>query len=389
MIYLILEILSLFLICIAFYTFFLYPFVLKFLAKFFSKPINEDSAFTPEITVLIAAYNEEDYIEDAILSVENSNYPLDKIRILIGLDGSNDRTADIIRSLQKKYSNINFWEFPRSGKNFILNQLIEKIETDFVFFLDADLRIKTDSLQRLTAKFADKTVGGVMAAVNIIHESNENNDNAGRDGETFYQKVETVIRECESNIFGNTNSLGTLYGVRRSNLTYQPNDKVCDDMFVVLYTSLCRKRFIFDRTIIVNEVRKKSLSAEMMRRVRLVAGGLSTVQSVWKLLLPNYGWSSLFLWSHKTLRYLSPLIMIFLIISAIVLPESSLLKLPLVYSQLFFYCLVVLGWISDKIGIKIKLLRMAIFIFTMNIGFLLGIIRYITGGQNSKWEKIG
>jgi cellulose synthase/poly-beta-1,6-N-acetylglucosamine synthase-like glycosyltransferase len=388
MIYTILEIKAVVLICIAIYVFALYPFVLKFLAKYFSKPVKKDINFQPALTVLIAAYNEENYIEDCILSLENCDYPKDKFNIFVGIDGATDNTDKVIQELQTKYQNINYWIFERGGKNLVINKLLEKVETDYVVFMDADIRIRKNSLMNLSSYLVDETVGGVMATLNIV-EKGIINDNAGRDGETFYQKMETVIRDNESKIFGNTNALGTLYIVKKSNLTSQPNDKVCDDFFNVIFTAKCKKRFIFDKTTVVDEIREKSLSAELKRRVRMVAGGLATIQANWQLLLPNYGWSSFFLWSHKLLRYLSPLILIYLLVVAIILPEESFLKYPLIYLQGIFYLMGFLGYIFDKLKIKIKLFRLALFVLIMNVGFLFGIIRFLFGGQNSKWEKIG
>src|ERR1700712_5046095 len=53
--------------------------------------------FEPPVALIIAAFNEEDYIEDKIKNTLALDYPAEKLGIYFITDGSNDRTPDIIK----------------------------------------------------------------------------------------------------------------------------------------------------------------------------------------------------------------------------------------------------------------------------------------------------
>src|SRR3546814_12782178 len=68
----------------------------------------------PEVTVLVAAYNEEQCIEDKIANTLNLDYPKDKLSVFIVTDGSTDNTPLIV----KKFHAVNlFHDFPKKDRN--------------------------------------------------------------------------------------------------------------------------------------------------------------------------------------------------------------------------------------------------------------------------------
>lgn len=381
------EILIIAVIFIQVNTFLVYPVIISILTNILDKPVDIDPRHEPDVTVLLAAYNEERLVEDAVRSIFSTNYPQDKIHVYAGSDGSSDGTIEILQKLQKEYKNLRIFDFPRSGKNRVLNMMAKEVNTELIFFLDADCRLQDDSLKRLVIKFADDEVGAAMAAVKII--SNSDKDNAGSLGEGLYQKYETFLRIRESKIFSSINSLGTLYGVRADIFRPIPNDKVCDDLYNLLVTSLAKKRIIFDDQAVIHEVREKSISLEINRRIRMVAGGLATVWATIELLNPKYGWASIFVWFHKVLRWMSPIFLILMFVGMLLLPMTSFLKMPL---MILFGILIVgfgISYVLEKFDVPINPLRLILFYVSMNYAFLIGIFRFIKGAQNSMWSEKG
>lgn len=374
-------------ICLALqlYIFIGYPALILFLSKIFGKQIKSDGSYKPDISIIIAAHNEEDFIKDAIDSIYNSNYDSAKISVFVGSDGSTDKTVEILNELKEKYSSIYIYEFDRAGKNNVLNNLVPKTNTELVFFLDADLRLQSDSLDRSIELMADSDVGAVLSSLRIIDDTDA--DNTGSSGETIYQKYESMIRKNESAIKSTVNNLGTLYGIKRDVYSPLPNDLICDDFYNLLHTVISQKRVVFNNDSQVNEVRKKSLSGELTRRVRLVGGGLATLWTCKKILNPKYGWPSFFIFSHKLLRWMSPLILIIMLAGTILLDVNSLLWKPFMIGQGALYLLALIGWIGEKIKINIKILRIPLFFVSMNYGFLMGIIQFLSGKQNARWER--
>jgi len=79
------------------YTFVGYGFVLFILVRLkrlFKKPfVFSKDAVLPTVSILVAAYNEEDIIEEKIKNTLQLNYPKEKIQLIFITDGSSDQTA--------------------------------------------------------------------------------------------------------------------------------------------------------------------------------------------------------------------------------------------------------------------------------------------------------
>ncbi len=373
------------LICIFFIinVFVLYPLILAIASKIFSKPIKTSNEFKPEISIIIAAYNEEELIKDAIISIYDSDYPNELINVFVGSDGSSDRTVEIVNELQNQYPNLFCYEYERSGKNDVLNQLVPKAKTDIIFYMDADIRVEKNTISEIIAYFNDENVGSIIASMLSVDEIG--NDNSGRQGETSYQKYEKNLRIYESEISSTINSLGAFYGLKKDYYSPLPNEFVCDDLYPLYKVIANGKRVFFNSKINVKEVRKKSLNIEFSRRVRVAAGGLATVWACKELLSPKYGWVSFFVWNHKLLRWFSPIYLIIIAVGTILLSPDSYLFYPLIILQGILYFGAIIGWILEKLKINFLPFKLLLFIVSMNIGFLFGIFRFLFKGQNAKW----
>lgn len=105
-------------------------------------------------SVIIAAYNIQDYIERAILSVENQTFK--NIEIIVVNDGSTDNTENIILKLDDKYKNINYLthkENKRAGG--ARNSALDIANGEYIVFLDGDDHLASENvLERL-----DKVIG--------------------------------------------------------------------------------------------------------------------------------------------------------------------------------------------------------------------------------------
>jgi chlorobactene glucosyltransferase len=108
----------------------------------------------PLISVLVPARNEEENIKKCIVSLTKQDYK--NIEILVLDDNSTDNTANIIRRLSKKYSNIKFYkgEHLRKGwlgKSFACHQLSKHARGKYMIFTDADTLHFPDSISSAVA----------------------------------------------------------------------------------------------------------------------------------------------------------------------------------------------------------------------------------------------
>ena len=361
----------------------LYPILLRILSVLFKKPINEVECELPAITVCVAAYNEEDYIENCIISIYNTGYPVDKIFVQVGSDGSSDGTIEILKRLQKEFPTLKVYELERKGKNSVVNFLVKESETDVVFLMDADLLLQKGMIEKIIAVFSDESVGCVISSIRQIIEGEVD---SGGYGETIYQKYDMLMKSYESKIWSTINNIGQ-YAIRRELFMPIPNDRIADDNYEILAVVLKKRRAVFCSEAQVLEVRKKSSDDEFSRRSRVSAASMAAVWSMKRLLLPDYGWSSFFLWSHKVLRWLMPFYLIIIAVLSVYLSFTNSIWLNFLIVQAIFYLSSGLAFIDEKYNKKVKnpLLKISLYFVSMNIGFLFAWKRFILSQQNSIW----
>lgn len=82
----------------------LFPVTLPFLSELFARRNRRSDSFVtlPKVSVLVSAFNEEAVIEKKILNFLELDYPRESLEILIGDDGSSDRTAEIVERYADK-----------------------------------------------------------------------------------------------------------------------------------------------------------------------------------------------------------------------------------------------------------------------------------------------
>jgi cellulose synthase/poly-beta-1,6-N-acetylglucosamine synthase-like glycosyltransferase len=112
----------------------------------------------PSCTLIIAAYNEEYFIEQKISNSLQLNYPEGKLKLLFVTDGSSDKTPDIIA----RYPQIQLLHKPeRAGKIAAVHRAMEYVDTDAVVFTDANTFLNKDALIKICRHYSDATVGAV------------------------------------------------------------------------------------------------------------------------------------------------------------------------------------------------------------------------------------
>jgi cellulose synthase/poly-beta-1,6-N-acetylglucosamine synthase-like glycosyltransferase len=135
---------------------------------------NNDTTDTNSISFLVAAYNEEELIEQTINSIDKAcgRYGKGNPEIIIVNDGSKDRTAEIVtKTLQRlKYCSGRLYSIPNSGKAVALNYGLTKTSGDIVFRIDADTTVDEDIIELIINHFKDPqvaSVSGMFSALNL------------------------------------------------------------------------------------------------------------------------------------------------------------------------------------------------------------------------------
>lgn len=131
----------------------------------------------PKVSVIVAARNEERFIEGCINSLLNQDYPGPGLEILIGDDGSTDSTFNLAAHLAKCHDHlyaIKINERKRTGKINALAQLADRANGELLLFTDADIKVGTSWVRAMVeAYYSGNNIGvvtGVTATANNIYQ---------------------------------------------------------------------------------------------------------------------------------------------------------------------------------------------------------------------------
>jgi len=363
------------------YVYFLYPVILFILTRGRRRPSPAGaSAFHPQVTLIVAAHNEEKVIEEKLKNLLSLRYPRDRLDILIASDGSTDRTNQIVRSHAKEGVELRAYDRNR-GKMAMFNELIPQAAGELVVISDADALCQEDALERLVANFADHTVGCATCSVQYINVDVD----MVRVGEGLYQRYENLIRAMESSLGSTVIASGHFFAIRKS-LFHQLPLWLSDDALMSLITIRAGHRVIADLGVRVYTRAAISFQEEFWRKVRMVTRQLGTLRYAWDILF-RYGAFSWEYISHKLLRWLVPFFLVALFVANIFLASESAFYLATLVAQALFYLAAVVGYLARKAKQRVPLLNLPLYFCTVNLAAMIGTFNFLLGRQYATWRK--
>lgn len=152
---------------IAFFSLFtLNVFILLYLKhrKDYHAPLKH-TGWTPLVSVVMPAYNEEQYIVSSIRSILDTDYPKDKLDIIIVDDGSTDNTYKVAKAFEGP--NLRVFTKKNGGKGAALNFGLAKVRGELVATMDADSYLTRDTIRNLVPHFEEADVMAVTPAVKV------------------------------------------------------------------------------------------------------------------------------------------------------------------------------------------------------------------------------
>ena len=108
------------------------------------------------ISIIIPAYNAEQYIRRSIESCQKQTYS--NLEIVVVNDGSKDSTSSLVREMQLDDSRIKLVEKANGGLVSARKEALQHVSGDFVFFLDADDVIDENTIESLAQYTKDYDV---------------------------------------------------------------------------------------------------------------------------------------------------------------------------------------------------------------------------------------
>jgi poly-beta-1,6-N-acetyl-D-glucosamine synthase len=367
------------------YTYAGYGLVIFVLSKLVGKKhASSDTDELPAVTLVIAAYNEEGFIEEKIKNTSELNYPANKLSVFVVTDGSTDRTAELVANHP---SITHFHEPERRGKIHAVNRIMKYVKTPIVVFSDANCYLNAMAIRNIVRHYADPKVGGVAGEKRVLVGST---DNASGSGEGIYWKYESFLKRKDSEVYSIVGAAGELFSIRTELFEQPPPDSIIEDFYMSMRIAQRGYRFIYEPDAIATESASASVAEEWKRKVRICAGGFQSMVRLLPLLNPlSYGMLSFQYVSHRVLRWsLAPLALplIFFSNGILIYTGNLFYKLSLAL-QILFYVFSGLGFLMRNKKIELKGFFVPYYFVVMNLSVYFGLARYLSGGQSVIWEK--
>ncbi|MDQ1650345.1 MAG: poly-beta,6-N-acetyl-D-glucosamine synthase [Frankiaceae bacterium] len=357
-----------------------YPVVLGLVARRAGRrltPLPGSSAW-PSLTVVVAAYNEEQVIEQKIADLRRQDYPGD-VRILVVTDGSTDSTPRLALGARVEVLH----DRNRAGKSAAVNRGLAVSDTDLVVLTDANCYLAPGALRALAEQFADPTVAVVGGVKSVSGDTVQ-----GR-GEGLYWRFETALKTAESVLGVVPGAVGELVALRRSAVRPIPPGVLNDDFHLACAALADGHRVRCAAGARTYEAGSLTTADELERRTRVAAGTWQTTLSHLRLLDPRRGHVAWVFAGHRVLRT------VFAPVSLPVLLAASLWQSRpgagaaaearvLLAGQVLLY-----GGAAASLRVDSRLLSAPYAFVSTNLATLRGGWRQLRGRQPVAWQRVG
>ncbi len=369
-----------------FHSYVLYPLILNLLAR--SKKQNsliytsEDEL--PDISILLAAYNEEKVIQKKIETTFNTQYPGHKIELLIGSDNSTDNTNSIIERYALKDERIKFTAFSsRQGKGNILNIISKQANGQIYVLTDAKVFFIPETLFELVKHFKNPQIG--IVGGNLINMNRESHEIAVQ--EMTFMSREIKMKYQEGIVWGTMmGAYGACYAIHSKYWHSIPDGFSVEDFYMTM-------KVLQDEKACITELKAKCfenvpglLQEEFRRKVRISSGNFQNLIAFRTMLWPPWKGLSFSFLSHKVIRWIGPLLLIVAFLTNGVLFGKNIIYKYLFICQIALLLVPFLDYILRKIQVHVVLLRFITHFYGMNAALLSGLFKYLKGIKTNVWE---
>ena len=332
---------------------------------------NAGSNPAPTVSLIIPAYDEEGVIAAKVANALALDYPRERLQIVVASDGSTDATAERARAAGADL----VLELPPGGKVAALNAAVERASGEVLAFSDANCEWAPAALRQLVALLAEPDVGYVCGQVRFV-------DAGGGNLEGAYWHYEMAVREMESALAGVTGGNGGIYAVRRE--AYLPlAASGSHDLSFPFLLAKRGLRSLYAPAARATEKMVPTMEGEFARKRRMMVG-------LWDIVLGEgmvspRGYSPLYafeLFSHRLLRYLSPLLHLIVLAANVALLGRGWVYTATLLAQLALLAAALLGR-----ALPLTPLRVARYYVLTTASIAAGLWDRARGGAGGRWEK--
>lgn len=363
------------------YTYILYPVLITLVGSIFKRTYKTDATYEPTVTLIIPAYNEASVIREKIENALSLDYPSEKLDICVASDCSSDQTIAIANEYTNRIRVLDYRE--RGGKMGTLVKAVRETSAELIVFTDANAMFSLNAIRELVAPFADNKIGCVAGSKNIAKV--ETKSLTTENEEKQYWKYENLIKTAESQVDSCVGADGSIYAIRRELFPEVPAKRlVMDDFIVSLKIVLAGYRCVFVSDAKAFEESTTNSKVEFKRKARIFAGALSVIQIIPQILISRIGFQ---LFSHKILRWMTPVFMGTLAVSTL-FQTDTLFGMLLFVLQSLFYCATIAGYFAEHFNLPIPLTKQCYYFVVTAISQVWGVVVFAKDRKMSHWENL-
>ncbi len=167
------------------------------LASFVYHPVG-DKKFSPRVSLIIPAYNEEKVVYETVAAAAKSSYPNELLEIIVVNDGSTDRTREELARAQNDFGTRTINLSKNGGKRRAVVEGFKQSRGKVIAVMDSDTFLAPDALYNGVQYFSDPKVGAVCGHGKVY---NKRENTLTKMQDAWYDGMFTVFKGAES-VFG-------------------------------------------------------------------------------------------------------------------------------------------------------------------------------------------
>jgi hyaluronan synthase len=298
-------------------------------------------------------YNEGTAIEDAILAVLNSNYPKDKMELVVVDDGSTDDTPNIVAALLEKSNGA--FRFLKMEKNMkkrhAMAHGIEHATGEIIVSIDSDAIVETDALVNLVQPLADPIVYCVSGNAIVSNEHKPKINTLLAQLQKVWYTDGFYIRKGAESLFGMVLCCSGVLSAFRKDKVQQvlPNwltetfrGRKClsgEDAQLTVWMLKLGGKSVFQSNAIVHTEAPATMKGFIKQQIRWGRGSFYSMISAFKIFFKKSMIEKLFFYSTFITSFFSPLALFLSLLALIMINGIS----PLL---VFFVGYLLVGYVS-------------------------------------------
>jgi cellulose synthase/poly-beta-1,6-N-acetylglucosamine synthase-like glycosyltransferase len=326
------------------------------------------------VSIVVAAWNEEDVIERRLENLLAIDYPPELVEIVVASDASSDGTDELVEAVAAREPRVRMLRCERGGKVAAQNRAVRETSGEIVAFSDANAMWAAPALRKLVRNFADPDVAYVCGQLRL-----ESADGTNREG--AYWRYELAVRDAESRLGSVTGGNGSIYAVRRADYA-EVDPRFGHDLSFPYLMVQRGRRAVYEPEAIAFEKPSRDQEDEYRRKVRMFEHCWAIVVEgrMLRRLDPIY---LVQLLSHRHLRYASGALHLALLATSFALARRGPAYREALAGQLAFLALAAAG----RARLRVPGASLAYYYCLVTWATLVALAGYLRSGVPAVWDK--